>query len=48
MTRGEGIGTTEVLKERDNLPAKANQCCQAAVGAVIIKAALKFPGIPWE
>lgn len=33
---------------RQPLPAKANEPCQPAVGAVIIKGALNFPGIPGE
>lgn len=49
MEEEEGIGTTEVLKKGDKLfPQKANECCQPAVGAVIIKGAWNFPGIPGE
>lgn len=45
----EGIGTTEVLKKGDKLFLwKANECCQPAVGAVIIKGAWNFPGTPGE
>lgn len=45
----EGIGTTEVLKKGDKLfLRKANECCQPAVGAVIIKGAWNFPGTPGE
>lgn len=33
---------------RQRLPAKANEPCQPAVGAVIIKGALNFQGIPGE
>lgn len=44
-----GIGTTEVLKKGDKLfLRKANECCQPAVGAVIIKGAWNFPGTPGE